>query len=73
MVEQPFGVEVSRTHKEGKSRYEQPVVWVDYRLNRTEYNREGIKKMQEYVQKEIATINVLTDNQHRHLKQLSLL
>jgi len=51
MVEQPFNVQVSRTHREGKSRYGSPVIWVDYRLNRTPYNEEGIKKMYEYVEK----------------------
>lgn len=49
MVEKPFGVEVSRTKREGKSKYGQPVTWFDYRLNRTEYNKEGIEKMKEYV------------------------
>lgn len=72
MVEQPFGVEVSRTHRVGKSRYQQDVTWTDYRLNATQYNREGIAKMKEYVQKEIETINILTDNQHTKLKQLNI-
>lgn len=49
MIEQPFGVIVSRDHRNGESRYGQAVTWTDYRLNRTEYNQEGIKKMQEYV------------------------
>lgn len=49
MVEQPFGVEVSRTRKDGKSRYGQSVTWIDYRLNKTDYNQDGIKKMIEYV------------------------
>lgn len=49
MIEKPFGVMVSRTRRDGKSRYGQPVFWVDFRLNRTEYNAEGIKKMEEYV------------------------
>src|SRR6478609_457297 len=48
-VEYPFGVEVSRTERKGKSRYGQPVVWVDYRLNKTEYNLPGIEKMRAYV------------------------
>ena len=49
MIEKPFGVIVSRTRREGKSRYKQPVSWVDYRLNRTPHNAEGIKKMVKYV------------------------
>lgn len=44
-----FGVEVSRTEKKGKSRYGQPVTWIEYRLNRTEYNKAGIEKMIAYV------------------------
>lgn len=52
MIEQGFNVQVSRTQREGKSKYGQPVVWVDYRLNHTEYNKEGIAKMKEYVLKE---------------------
>lgn len=49
MIEKPFGVIVSRTHREGKSRYKQPVVWVDYFLNTSEHNQEGIEKMKKYV------------------------
>jgi hypothetical protein len=53
MIEQPFGVEVSRVQREGKSRYGQPVMWFDYRLNRTEYNKEGIEKMIKYVNEQL--------------------
>lgn len=49
MIEQPFGVVVSRTRRDGISRYGMQVNWTDYRLNRTEMNREGIEKMKEYV------------------------
>lgn len=72
MIEQPFGVEVSRTHREGKSRYGSAVTWIDYRLNSTEYNKEGIEKMREYVKKEMDTINILTDNQKQKFKQTAL-
>jgi hypothetical protein len=54
MIEQPFGVEISRTQKNGKSRYGQPVIWVDYYLRKSDHNQPGIKKMKEYVQKEAA-------------------
>lgn len=73
MIEQPFGVQVSRTQREGKSRYGQAVTWFDYRLNNTEYNQDGIRKMKEYVNKELGSINVKTDNQKKELQQLSLL
>jgi len=49
MIEKGFGVVVSRTHMEGKSRYGQSVTWTNYRLNVTEHNKEGIAKMREYV------------------------
>ena len=49
MVEQPFNVIVSRTERVGKSKYGSPVTWVDYRLNKTDYNKEGIQKMIEYL------------------------
>lgn len=52
MIEQPFGVEVSRTHMEGLSKYGQSVTWVDYRLNKSEQNKPGIEKMREYISKE---------------------
>ncbi len=49
MIEQPFGVEVSRTPRNGESRYGQAVTWVDYRLNKTDHNKEGIEKMRNYL------------------------
>jgi hypothetical protein len=51
MVEQPFGATVSRTERSGVSRYGRRVVWVDYRLNSTQYNQEAIKKMKDYIKK----------------------
>lgn len=51
-VEKPFGVVVSRVQREGKSKYGQPVVWVDYRLNRSEHNLPGIQKMIEYLKQQ---------------------
>jgi len=51
MVEQPFGATISRTERTGKSRYGRTVVWIDYRLNRTDYNTDAIKKMQDYIKK----------------------
>jgi len=44
-----FGVEVTRTDRNGVSRYGQPCVWTDYRLFSTERNRIGIQKMREYL------------------------
>lgn len=54
MIEQPFGVVVSRTRMEGKSRYGQPCTWVNYFLNSSPHNIDGIKKMKEYVKEQTA-------------------
>jgi len=48
-IERPFGVEVSKLQKNFTSRYGQPGFYFEYRLNRTEYNKEGIAKMEAYV------------------------
>lgn len=73
MIEQPFGLVVSRTKREGSSRYGQPVTWIDYRLNATEYNKEGIQKLREYVRKEMSTLNPKTTKEANKIKQLQLL
>ena len=52
MVEKPFGITLTRTERNGKSRYGSPTNWIDYSLAATPMNREGIKKMREYVAKE---------------------
>ncbi len=49
LVEGPFQVAVSRTPRKGKNRYGQPVAYIDYRLNRSPYNLNGIKKMHQYL------------------------
>lgn len=58
MIEKPFGVEVSRVNREGVSKYGQPVVWVDYHLNKTEYNLKGIELMKEYVLKNTPQVQI---------------
>lgn len=69
MIEKPFGVNVTRTHREGKSRYGQAVVWVDYKLEKTNENLEGIEKMKEYVNSQ--KTNPKTDKETKHLKSVS--
>ena len=49
MVEEPFGVEVSRTPRAGKNRYGSPVSYVNFRLNRSNHNLPGIELMKSYV------------------------
>lgn len=73
MIEKPFGVIVSRIRKEGKSRYGQPVCWVNYRLNVTDYNKEGVAKMREYVRKQREAANPHTDKETKLFKQSTLL
>ena len=52
-IEQPFNVIVSRTPKKFKSRYGRKGEYYEYRLNYTDYNKEGIKKMKEYVKEKL--------------------
>lgn len=52
-VERSFHIEVSRSHQEGKSRYNVPCTWVNYRLNKTDYNSKGIENMKSYVREQI--------------------
>ncbi len=44
-----FGVTVTRTPKKGRSRYGSPVTWYDYKLEKTNSNRDGIEKMKKYI------------------------
>ncbi len=48
-IERKFGVEVSKLRKESKTRYGGYCSYFEYRLNRTEYNKPGIEKMENYV------------------------
>lgn|ERR1700744_4339441 len=50
-IEQPFGVEISKVRKKGRTRYKVRCTWYEYRLNFTKYNLPGIKEMKEYVAK----------------------
>jgi hypothetical protein len=70
-IEKPFSVVVSRTPKEGTNRYGQPVTWVDYRLNQSEHNKEGIEKMKAFVKIHIPTIPK-TDKEALLIKQQNL-
>lgn len=52
-IEQEFNVIVSRTPRKFKSKYGRKGVYTEYRLNYTDYNKEGIKKMKEYVKEKL--------------------
>ena len=54
-VEKKFGVEVSKESVDFTSRYGQSGFYFRYRLNKTEYNKDGIEKMREYVALEVGT------------------
>lgn len=69
MVEKKFGVEVSRTPRKGKNRYGTKVTWVDYRLNRSEHNINGIIKMDRYLEEHAAKPEPQNKS---HKKQLDL-
>lgn len=69
-IEQPFGVIVSKTRKEGLSRYKVPCMWFEYRLNPTEYNKPGMDKMREYVKSQIGELPPpKTDKQAKIIKK----
>lgn len=58
LIEKPFGLEVSRTKRTGKNKYNQEVTWFDYRLNRSEHNLDGIKKLTEYCENNNQVVQV---------------
>ena len=68
-VEQKFGVQISREKVKFKSQYGQAGNYFRYRLNKTEYNRDGIEKMKEYVAEQLATKSSKTGG---GCKQISL-
>lgn len=74
LIEKPFNVQVSRTPKEGKNRYGEPVTYTNYRLNKTQFNEEGIKKMVEYIKENFPSVlTAKTEKQLQLAKQLNLL
>lgn len=49
LIEKKFNVQVARVPRQGKTRYGIHVRWFEYRLPRTDYNKEGIEKMKLYI------------------------
>lgn len=70
MIERDFDVTVDRKQMEGKSRYGQPITWVNYKLNNTDQNKPGMELMREYVREQEKNTLITTTKQ---LKQLELL
>lgn len=70
MIEQPFGVVLTRTRMEGKSRYGQAITWFNYRLHKdAEHNRDGVAKMRIYVSEQLKSNPPKTDNQDKKIKK----
>ncbi len=44
-----FGVQAKRTRRDAKNRYGVHCFWIDYTLPQNSMNKEGIKKMKEYI------------------------
>lgn len=48
-IERKFNVKVDRKRIDHKDKFDNPSCYYEYRLLRTEENKEGIKKMEEYI------------------------
>jgi hypothetical protein len=73
-IERKFGVTVAKVKKTGKSRYGIDCWWYEYRLPKTDYNKDGREKMLEYVKKNTPNLeNAKTDKEVKQYKQLNLL
>lgn len=51
LIEKKFDVRLTRVQRDGKTRYGIRCYWYEYRLPFTDYNMDGIRKMQQYVEK----------------------
>lgn len=69
-IEKAFGVTITRTLREGKSRYGQPCVWMDYSLEPTEANAQGITKMINYIHDQKKLPTPKTEKQAKEQKQI---
>lgn len=69
-IEKPFGVTVSRTRKEGTTRYKVPCTWFEYRLNSSEHNLPGMKLMREYIQEQMGQLPPRTQKEAKDKKIL---
>jgi hypothetical protein len=47
-----FGVVANRNRRNAKNRYGVHCSWIDYTLPQNKINKEGIKKMKEYIKKQ---------------------
>ncbi len=49
LIERPFGLYLTRTKLEGKTKYGTYCIWFEYRLMKTKLNAAGIKKLKNYL------------------------
>ena len=70
MVEDPFGVVVSRTPRKGKNRYGSPSSYTDYRLKRSDHNLPGIELMKKYVAEQMKSGPARTHQEEKNKKIL---
>ena len=52
LIEQPFGIELTRKKMEGKTKYGNYCTWHEYSLTRSKITAKAIKKMIDFVQAE---------------------
>ncbi len=71
-IERKFGVSVAKVQREGKSKYDVPCRWFEYRLPNTPYNKEGRKKMLEYLKAHSSLSNPRTNRERDLAQQLQL-
>ena len=50
LIERPFGVTLTRTKNEGKTKYGSYCNWIEYSLMPNKLNAVGIKKLKKFIQ-----------------------
>ena len=63
LIEKPFGVQLTRTKKEGKTKYGTYCTWLEYILLPTKLNAKGInamKRMLKEEKKKVAKMNAIS-------------
>ncbi len=68
-----FGVEVSRTPRQGKTRWGRASTWTDYRMNKTDRNLPGIEKMKAYVREQLDSQPAKTTQQVKKYQQIKMM
>lgn len=63
LIEKPFGLQLTRTKKEGKTKYGTYCTWLEYILLPTKLNAKGInamKRMLKEEKKKVAKMNAIS-------------